>query len=200
MADKYNSFAKLAREETGDGAFRVRLRKHLDTVVVIAPHGGGIEPGTSEIAEAIAGDDFSFYTFEGTKQTGNGDLHITSTSFDEPQGLALVRASPTVLSVHGEASPGEIVFLGGRDAAFQKRLRVSLTAEGFEVRVHEDPGLSGRDPLNICNRGRSGGVQLELSKGLRAAFFRSLRRQDRQDKTERFHQFVAAVREALLPA
>jgi phage replication-related protein YjqB (UPF0714/DUF867 family) len=53
-------------------------------VAVIAPHGGGIEPGTSELATAIAGDDFSLYLFEGLKSAGNGELHITSTNFDEP--------------------------------------------------------------------------------------------------------------------
>lgn len=199
MADKYKSFAELAREETAGTDFLVRFRGRPDTVVVIAPHGGGIEPGTSEIADAIAGDDFSFYTFEGIKQTGNGDLHITSTRFDEPEGIALVTASPTVLSIHGEESAEEIVFVGGRDAACRERLRVSLTARGFDVRVHTNPDLQGSDPSNICNRGRRGGTQLELSNGLRATFFQSLRRQGRQVKTERFHQFVAAVREALLP-
>lgn len=199
MADKYESFAELAREENAGKAFLVRFRERRDTVVVIAPHGGGIEPGTSEIAEAIAGDDFSSYTFEGMKQSGNSDLHITSTRFDEPECLALVAASPMVLSIHGEESAKEIVFLGGKDAAIRERLRVSLTAKGFDVQVHPNLELQGSDPSNICNRGRSGGVQLELSNGLRATFFQSLGRQGRQTKTERFHLFIAAVREALLP-
>jgi phage replication-related protein YjqB (UPF0714/DUF867 family) len=41
---------------------------------VIAPHGGAIEPGTTEVAEAIAGDRFSFYTLEGVKTRDNKRL------------------------------------------------------------------------------------------------------------------------------
>ncbi|WP_261338761.1 poly-gamma-glutamate hydrolase family protein [Rhizobium leguminosarum] len=34
-------------------------------VAIVAPHRGHIEPHTSEIAAAIAGEDFSLYLFEG---------------------------------------------------------------------------------------------------------------------------------------
>jgi phage replication-related protein YjqB (UPF0714/DUF867 family) len=44
---------------------------------VIAPDGGSIEPGTSEIALKIAGLDFSFYAFEGRRKQHNNCLHIT---------------------------------------------------------------------------------------------------------------------------
>ena len=40
-----------------DRDFRVRVRRSKSDTVIIAPHGGGIEPGTSEIAEAIAASD-----------------------------------------------------------------------------------------------------------------------------------------------
>src|SRR5215207_4035760 len=58
---------------------------------VIAPHGGGIEPGTSELCLAVAGYHpatldatppggvtFDYWMFEGLRRTGNGDLHVTS--------------------------------------------------------------------------------------------------------------------------
>ena len=77
MMDKYNSFPELAKSTEQDRDFRVRLQNRPGSTVVIAPHGGGIEPGTSEIAEAVAGDDLSFYAFEGIKSTGNHELHIT---------------------------------------------------------------------------------------------------------------------------
>jgi phage replication-related protein YjqB (UPF0714/DUF867 family) len=70
----------------------------------VAPHGGGIEPGTSELADAIAGSDLSFYTFEGLKSSGNTDLHITSTRFDEPMCLTLLASSSVVVTLHGEHS------------------------------------------------------------------------------------------------
>ena len=93
MKDKYDSFSQLAKSETKGQDYRVCLVDRDSTTAVIAPHGGGIELGTSEVAEAIAADDFSFYAFEGIKSAGNRDLHITSTQFDEPACVALVGAS-----------------------------------------------------------------------------------------------------------
>jgi phage replication-related protein YjqB (UPF0714/DUF867 family) len=199
VPDKYRNFAELSKGETEGAHYRMHLREHAGTVAIIAPHGGGIEPGTLEIADAIAGADLSFYGFEGIKDTGNGELHITSTRFDEPQCIALVGGSPKVIAIHGEDSAEEIVFLGGRDVELMKRLRVSLTEAGFRVETHPNPDLQGWNYSNICNRGRTGcGIQLELSNGLRRTFFQSLTREGRKTKTPRFHAFVAAVRAALV--
>jgi phage replication-related protein YjqB (UPF0714/DUF867 family) len=199
MVDKYRSFAELVSNEKQDQDFRVHTQKRSGTIVIIAPHGGGIEPGTSEIAEAIASEDLSFYAFEGMKSTDNRDLHITSTRFDEPQCMALVSASPGAISVHGEDSEREVVFLGGRDAAMLNRLRNTLARRGFTVESHEDPLLQGQDLGNMCNKTKNGaGVQLEISKGLRLSFFKSLSRIGRGSRTERFEAFVAALREAIL--
>jgi phage replication-related protein YjqB (UPF0714/DUF867 family) len=90
MPDRYRNFADLIEKEVPDRDFRVRVRPSKSDTVIIAPHGGGIEPGTSEIAEAIAATDYSFYAFERRKHHGNGSLHITSSHFDEPQCIALV--------------------------------------------------------------------------------------------------------------
>lgn len=37
-----------------------------------------IEPGMSEVCRALAGDDRTYYLFEGCKPADNGALHITS--------------------------------------------------------------------------------------------------------------------------
>jgi phage replication-related protein YjqB (UPF0714/DUF867 family) len=198
VADKYATFSELAQSEGAGRDFRVRLREHGGATVVIAPHGGGIEPGTSEVADAIADDDLSFYAFEGIRPAENGDLHITSVRFDEPRCLALVGASPRAISIHGEECERPVVFLGGRDGAMLGRLRKSLSAKGFSCETHESGRLQGLNPANICNRTPSGlGVQLELSKGLRRSFFESLSRSGRRCTTQHFNQFVAAVREAV---
>lgn len=196
MPDKYNSFSALAKSETLGRDFLVRRLVRPGATVVIAPHGGGIEPGTSELAEAIAGEDFSFYTFEGIKAAGNRDLHITSTRFDEPKCLALVRISPQVIAIHGEESESQAVFLGGLAAETLTSLRHALTTSGFRVETHDNHALQGRNTANICNRGQNArGIQLELSNGLRRSFFQSLStRHGRQTKTESFDRFVAAVR------
>jgi phage replication-related protein YjqB (UPF0714/DUF867 family) len=201
MADKYKNFEELAANEQEGSDFQVRFRARCGTAAVIAPHGGGIEPGTSEVADAIANLDLSFYAFEGIKKAANGILHITSGRFNEPQGVALVAVSPAVVALHGEDSGDPVVFLGGLDQELGARIQVSLQGEGFMVGTHENPNLQGRDKNNICNRGESGrGVQLELSNGLRALFFRTLARNGRQHPTEQFGRFVNAVRRGILPA
>jgi hypothetical protein len=111
MADRYKYFLELAKKETQGIDFRVRLQQRAGKAVVLAPHGGGIEPGTSEIAEAIDGADFSFYAFEGIKPANNRILHITSTRFDEPQGKVLADALPTVMLSTGKKVRRKLSFL-----------------------------------------------------------------------------------------
>ena len=200
MADKYRNFDELSRNETSGVDFRLLVRRARRAFAIVAPHGGGIEPGTSEIAEAIASEEFSFYAFEGLKSSGNADLHITSTRFDEPLCLTVIRQSDVVLTIHGEHSEedGEGVFPGGLDEELGRRLGAALEAKGFDVGTHSDPDLQGRERRNLCNRGTSGkGVQLELSQAVRKQMFRSLSRTGRKHTKPRFHDFVAAVRRVL---
>jgi len=198
MADKYQDFSGMSVREKLGRDYLVRVRNRDTSTVIVAPHGGGIEPGTSEIAEAIAGKDHSFYAFEGIKSGNNRNLHITSARFDEPRCLALVQASSTGITVHGEASEVAAVFLGGLDKNTMKRIASSLLNTRFRVKKHDGSELQGKDPKNICNRVRSGtGVQIELSRGLRRSFFRSMSKQGRKFKTQRFHDFVHAVREGI---
>jgi len=201
MADKYAGFSELAQQEIADKDFSLRCTRRLGVPAVIAPHGGGIEPGTSELAEAIAGNDLSFYAFEGKKAAGNGDLHITSTRFDEPRCLELLAASPTCIAMHGEGTQNrEAVFLGGLNHVIRDRIAVSLKHAGFIAEIHGDPMLQGCAPSNVCNRCVSRrGVQLEVSAGLRRSFFLDLStKQGREGRTQPFEEFVHTVREAIL--
>jgi phage replication-related protein YjqB (UPF0714/DUF867 family) len=200
MSDRYSSFADLARHERVGVDYRCIARRAQPAWCVVAPHGGSIEPGTSELAVAIAAQNLSLYVFEGLKPTNNGDLHITSTRFDEPSCLGLIADCETVVTLHGESSDGEVqvVFLGGRDGALGVRVRRALQSSQFDVRVHPSSRLRGIEPRNLCNRGRSGaGVQLELSRGLRRTLFHSLGARGRTQPTARFAAFVGAVEQAL---
>jgi phage replication-related protein YjqB (UPF0714/DUF867 family) len=201
VADKYPNFEALSRNEVSGVDYRVLVRRAAAAFAVVAPHGGGIEPGTSEIADAIACEAFSFYAFEGLKRAGNAALHITSTHFDEPMCLTLVAQSEVVITIHGEESEsdGEGVFLGGLDEQLGPVIGVALQAAGFDVRKHPDPGLQGREAENVCNRGKTGrGVQLELSRAVRKSMFSSLSREGRKQTTARSSAFVCSVRGVLL--
>jgi phage replication-related protein YjqB (UPF0714/DUF867 family) len=201
MPDKYFDFDHLSRNETSGIDYAISVRRFSDAYAIVAPHGGGIEPGTSEIADAIAGGEFCFYAFDGLKTLGNTDLHITSTRFDELMCLTLILASDVVLTIHGEDSDadGKPVFIGGRDAELGECLGAALAANGFDVRRHSDPLLQGLDPENLCNRGGKSrsGVQFELSRKLRETMFQSLSREGRKHTTPEFHTFVDAIRSVL---
>jgi phage replication-related protein YjqB (UPF0714/DUF867 family) len=139
----------------------------------------------------------SYYLFEGHKRQGNAALHITSSNFDEPRGLALLRRAACVLTVHGEASQTERVFLGGLNASLKLALRAALEQCGYVV--GEKANLLALDERNICNIGVTGaGVQLELSAGLRRSFFESLSRMGRANPTARLAEFSGVVRETAL--
>lgn len=195
---KYRSYSQLQRWEQDRKAFRIRFRKGPSGIAVIAPHGGGIEPGTTEIAEALAASEHSFYSFEGWKERHNADLHMTSDRFDEPTGLSIVQNVQTVIAVHGCEGREEVVYLGGLDEALKSEIQGALTGAGFPAFASPRPELRGINPRNLCNRGRRGrGVQLEVSKALRKSMFANLGRQGRKRRTESFRSFVRALRTAL---
>jgi phage replication-related protein YjqB (UPF0714/DUF867 family) len=200
MPDKYSSFNELSENETAGVDYRILLRQASEGFAIVAPHGGGIEPGTSEIADAIAGEEFSMYSFEALKSSGNTDLHITSTRFDEPMCLTVIGRSNIVVTIHGEETEGggEGVFVGGLNHILGTSLGAALTAKGFDIRTHSDPKLQGLEAKNLCNRGTSGeGVQFELSRSVRQGMFSSLSRDGRKHPTSKFSAFVDAVRSVL---
>jgi phage replication-related protein YjqB (UPF0714/DUF867 family) len=193
---KYRSFEELAANETDGVDYRIRERYGLSGIAVIAIHGGGIEPGTTEIAEAVAGERHAFYTFSGLKPSGNACLHITSRHFNEPRGLRLVQHARTVVSIHGCGDTEPVVLLGGRFVRLGQRIKKSLEDAGFSVRRSvRFPGLS---PHNICNRCRLRmGVQLEISAGLRSRMFENLSRAQRKKPSPLLSRLVSAVRAEL---
>jgi len=167
MTDKYFNFDELSSGEPGE-AFYISMRDTQSATAIVAPHGGKIEPGTSEIAKAIAGDEFSLYCFEGCKQTGNRDLHITSTNFDEPRAMNLLSSCANVVAIHGCRGDDNKIYLGGLDEKLQDVIGEALQAAGFSTGIHASPNLQGKNLQNICNRGTRGcGVQLEISRNLR---------------------------------
>jgi phage replication-related protein YjqB (UPF0714/DUF867 family) len=148
--------------------YRIRIEIRDPRFFIMAPHGGRIEPATAEVAEAIAGMDYSFYSFNGLKADGNGVLHIESHLFDEPRALRAVEKADIIVTVHGQVDrKEEFVMVGGLDDGLRLEIRRQLEAAGFQT-LPPSEGLMGTDPMNICNRGRSRqGVQLEISRKVR---------------------------------
>lgn len=198
MKDTYPHFKSLSGAQKKGQDFEIRVKKTKSQIAVIAPHGGGIEPGTSEIAKSIAGENFNCYLFEGIKKKDNKKyLHITSTNFDEPECVEMCKNSDIVLAIHGAEDNDEIVYVGGRHKDLKQKIINRLTESGFNAKK-DTTNHSGRDPKNICNRGRSKeGVQLEISHGLRKKMFKGLNRKDRTSTQTAFHEFVTSIRAIL---
>ena len=118
MADRFKTFAELARH-TRDGVhWRVTARQRQSRILVAAPHAGRAEPHTGTIAKAVAGATHSLYLFE----TLGAGLHVTSHRFQEPRGMAQARRHSRVLTIHGcdnERSTSIDVFVGGLDVGLR---------------------------------------------------------------------------------
>jgi len=195
---EYLSFHNLRQEEKEGLDYTIQCFPRDSDVAVIAPHGGGIEPGTTEIAKAIASDRFSFYTLEGLKPQGNKRLHIASNHFDEDRAHRIVQASQLVVAIHGCCGYANWIFIGGLALPERKGIAQSLRGAGFQVELYPPKPLAGEHKNNICNGGINGkGIQIEIDKSIRETMFRSLSKDGREETTIIFDRFVEAIRSDL---
>lgn len=188
--DEYRSFEELRRKERENVDYSVTAR-HAEgsQVAIVAPHGGGIEFLTAELADSIAGNDHNFYALRGLKKNGNKVLHITSHRFDEERAVALIELCEKVVTIHGLDGDARSLQIGGRDEALRGRVHEALQGAGFNSEVVTDGAYGGMEPENICNRGSGrAGVQLEIHAGLRLIM---------KGDAAAYNKFVAAVRSAL---
>jgi phage replication-related protein YjqB (UPF0714/DUF867 family) len=189
--DRYTCFADLTKNEKSEVGYTIEVERRDRPIAIIAPHGGCIELHTTEIAKAIAGARYNFYSFTGTKKFECFDaLHITSTNFDEPQCRGLIGNCEVVVAIHGrkDRNDPETILVGGRDTASRLAIANHLSAARFVVRPATGR-LAGTEPDNICNRGRTkAGVQLELPLTLRKALHKD---------TAEMSRFAAAINAAI---
>jgi phage replication-related protein YjqB (UPF0714/DUF867 family) len=185
--DRYGSYSELAEHEVEGIDFAITVfRRPFSAVAVIAPHGGKIESRTSEIARAIAGEDFNLYLFEGIKKRENyAALHITSRCFDEPECLELLSTCSFVIAIHGCVGHDERVLIGGLDDTLKDKMAIELRQAGVNIQ-NDGHHFQATDSSNICNRGQANkGVQLEFTRALR--------------RSANARRVAEAVREVLLP-
>jgi phage replication-related protein YjqB (UPF0714/DUF867 family) len=228
---KFNSelYANPDLAEGVDYARRYRRHERFDDTLartddvprttILAPHGGGIEPGTSELCLAVAGyhpadlsqippagATYDYWMFEGLRDSGNPELHVTSTGCDDGVAVSLCAGSLNAVALHGflprppMSGNDPVVLVGGRHPDLQCHLLEELCAAGYDARDAGPQGeLNGNATCNIVNRTLLGkGAQLELSKPLRDAMFTEHTRAGRKHTTtELFWTFVAACRDAL---
>jgi phage replication-related protein YjqB (UPF0714/DUF867 family) len=59
--DKYTNIAELKQNEREDEDYTILYRELPSKITIMAPRGGGIEPGTIDIADYLAGCEYTFY-------------------------------------------------------------------------------------------------------------------------------------------
>lgn len=182
----------VARSDLDDDEARRRgelvERLHDDgrqrRLVVLAPHGGDIEPGTDAQAEHVAArlpaDRASVWLCRGFGgERAARRWHITSSDVDPGSfpalGAVFGRGFGHAVSFHGFTRPEEAaaVVVGGAHERLRDRIaaavRDELAGTGLVVRLGR-PGepLAGTSPANIVNRiAAGGGVQIEQSRVVR---------------------------------
>ena len=153
---------------------------NVEQCLLVAPHGGGIEPGTSEIMRATAElGGWAFYDFAGFLRQGNKRaLHIPSIKFDEPILSSLLARTAFAITFHGASPIGEaVVEIGGRWKLGREALAEAINASWKEHGIHAtqdaaSENAGGMEFDNVANRGRlQEGVQLEFSRGARDLLF-----------------------------
>jgi phage replication-related protein YjqB (UPF0714/DUF867 family) len=193
--------------------------------VILAPHGGGIEPGTSELCLAVAGYHpanlpevppagvtYDYWMFEGVREDDNRELHVTSTGCDDDMAVSLCAGSLNAIALHGFrpeppdfSEDDQVVLVGGAATDTRRNPLRDFLLDGlrdahFDARNPVGHGeLDGNATCNIVNRTLLGmGAQLELSTPLRDAMFTEHSRPRRKHTTTQlFWTFVAVCRDAI---
>jgi phage replication-related protein YjqB (UPF0714/DUF867 family) len=155
----------------------------IDLCLLVAPHGGGIEPGSSEIMRAVAElGGWAWYEFAGFLRQGNRQaLHMASTGFDEPTLKSMLPQAGFVVAFHGASESREpLVYVGGKWKLGRETLAEAINASfeehGIRAADAADTGIAARlrgvDDSSITNRGRRmEGVQLEFTRAARDLLF-----------------------------
>ena len=168
FAQKSSSFKDLSLLKKEGQDFEVNLRTGTTQSLVMAIHGGTIEPGTSELADATAGEKHSYYSFTGLVDDYLS-LHLTSTEFDEPRLLVLAQQAQNCLGLHGLKDDQIDFCIGGANAEKRKRYFKLLSQKFPKWRTCElccPPNL-GTSSQNIVNKCQFSGVQIEMGSSLR---------------------------------
>ncbi|KAA6482420.1 poly-gamma-glutamate hydrolase family protein [Bacillus swezeyi] len=196
--DQYTSFEELKNNEDPSD-YRIATKQAGSQMLIMAIHGGGIEPGTSEIANELS-QSYSMYLFEGLKPSGNADLHITSTRFDEPIALDMAASHEYIMSLHGYYGEDRDIKVGGTDRVKINRLVQELKQSGFPAEMLKtDDKYAGTHPDNIANKSVSGlSIQLEMSTGFRKSLFDQFTLKDRAStQNETFYRFTKLLTDFL---
>ena len=143
---------------------------------LVAIHGGGIEPGTEEMARFVADHSgASLYVFAGRRETGNLSLHRPSHRVilqDRPLVKKFLNHVNMAISIHGHGRNERCAYVGGLPQAMvQQFVEVAQAALSHYEWIFDPESIPseirGQNPNNIVNLPPAQGMQLELPRDLR---------------------------------
>ncbi|MEB5760841.1 poly-gamma-glutamate hydrolase family protein [Staphylococcus haemolyticus] len=201
--DKYHSMKELQNETIENEDWEIITEDRDSDVTILAIHGGGIEPATSEIARVIANEgQFNYFAFNGIRTKGNNELHVTSINYDNDIAMNLVKSSERAVTIHGCLGEEDVAYIGGKDNKLKERIANELNHIGVEVK--EAPShMSGVQDDNIVNCTKNEvGVQIELTSSLRKTLFKNnkFNRKSRMDESnwdDKMYDFGQAINSAI---
>ena len=174
-----------AAEDLGEFVERLSIDDGIQTeMVVIAPHGGFIEPYTDNQAERVAAElpGILCWRCKGWKKDGGAfdRWHITSTDIHEASfpllNTIINRGFAHAVAFHG-FSDDDILIGGGASDALKNEIKEAIdkaiNTEGSDckatIRIAQDAdNFNGDSPENVVNRLANGkGIQIEQSLTVR---------------------------------
>ena len=159
-------------------------------LIVIAPHGGNIEPQTDEQAERVASrlaaKGVSLWRCKGFKRDGGAVArwHITSTDIHEASfphlNSVISRGFTYAVAFHGFNDPevrADILIGGAAPASLKQEIETAIKGAiaGSDITVRiasADEKFGGDSPRNIVNRltaGGANGIQIEQTRRARSS-------------------------------
>ncbi|OFQ93256.1 hypothetical protein HMPREF2913_00065 [Staphylococcus sp. HMSC065A08] len=171
--DYNKSMTELYKDTTEGIDWKKDTRNVGKSVLIVAPHGGNIEQGTSELTKLVANNgDFDYFSFEAIRPSNNTQLHVTSTNYDDATLHEMIQDRTATISIHGAQGEEQLVYLGGYQSPLRDAIQSQLELKGFVVKIPPEY-LGGLSNANFINKvEESTGVQLELTTALRKAFFK----------------------------
>ncbi|MBZ0189676.1 MAG: poly-gamma-glutamate hydrolase family protein [Candidatus Obscuribacterales bacterium] len=170
-------------------------------VTVAAPHGGNIEPGTSELARAIADKDFNLFDFVFLRSSHRRRGHVTATNFRDASLARMLAKSRICVAVHRMKDTHKKIYIGGRNQMLKRLAAEHLLAVGFCVE-EDPPRLKGTSKRNFVNLTSEQGLQLEIPIPVANQLMPDIDSYAeaspvyklKDERTEYFNAFVGAIR------
>ncbi|NWK84615.1 poly-gamma-glutamate hydrolase family protein [Staphylococcus sp. GSSP0090] len=202
-SDYYSSMTELYNDTKEGVDWKKDTRDTGKSVLIVAPHGGNIEQGTTELTKLVANNgNFDYFSFEAIRPSNNTQLHVTSTHYDDATLHDMIQDRSATISIHGAQGDEQIVYLGGLKSSLRDAIQSQLEGKGFNVKVPPEY-IGGANSNNFINKIEgSTGIQLELTTALRKAFFKdgnsnTAARKNIDNWTSTMYDFAQALNAAI---